>query len=162
MVQSSYKNWLLVSKVTRGIWTTSHKQWKVLKVEIRWSTFAQKDTFLQLKLDIPRIYLRLRESSSNCLSDFWNHKSLFTTPLLCIFLAQTFHTFNKSRALKCKFSGYPLSKFQAISFSLNFLWLFSEMRSNPSKLFYLYLYVFWTKGAIQSINFQTFDRLRKK
>ena len=37
-----YKNCLLVSKITWGIWTTSGKQWKLQKVEIRWATFVQK------------------------------------------------------------------------------------------------------------------------
>ena len=42
MVQNLCKNWLLVSKVTWEIWTTSDKEWKVQKVEIRWVTFVQK------------------------------------------------------------------------------------------------------------------------
>ena len=39
-VQSLCKNWLLVSKITWGIWKTSDKQWKVQKVEIQWATFV--------------------------------------------------------------------------------------------------------------------------
>ena len=39
MMQSFYKNWLLVSKITRGFWATSDRQWKVQKVEISWATF---------------------------------------------------------------------------------------------------------------------------
>ena len=42
MVQSLYKNWLLVSKITWGIWATLDKSWKVQKVEIGWHTFVQK------------------------------------------------------------------------------------------------------------------------
>ena len=42
MVQSLYRNWLLVSKIIWEIWTTSDKQRKVQKVEIWWTTFAQK------------------------------------------------------------------------------------------------------------------------
>ena len=34
--------WLLVSKVKWGIRTTSEKQWKIQKVEIRWATFVKK------------------------------------------------------------------------------------------------------------------------
>ena len=45
MVQSLYKNWLLVSKIKRGIWVTSDKQWKVQKEEIRGVTFVQKIHF---------------------------------------------------------------------------------------------------------------------
>ena len=40
-ITSLYKSWLLVSKITWEIWTTSDKQWKVQKVKIWW-TFAQK------------------------------------------------------------------------------------------------------------------------
>ena len=46
--------------------------------------------------------------SQNYLRHFWNHKSFFTTQLLCIFLAQTLHTFYKSSPSKCKFSDFPL------------------------------------------------------
>ena len=42
MVQSLYKNWLVVSKITWGIWKTSDKQWKVQNAEIWWVTFVQK------------------------------------------------------------------------------------------------------------------------
>ena len=35
-------------------------------------------------------------NSPNYLCHFWNHKSFFTTQLLCIFLAQTLHTFYKN------------------------------------------------------------------
>ena len=54
-----YKNWLLVSKFTWGIWTTSGKDWKVQKVEISRVTFIQNKTLLQLKHYIQRIYLTL-------------------------------------------------------------------------------------------------------
>ena len=51
MVQLSlYKNWLLVSKITRGIWTNSEKQWKVQKVEIRWATFVEAQLFTRCSL----------------------------------------------------------------------------------------------------------------
>ena len=56
MVQNLYKNWLLVSKVTREIRTTSDKQWKVQKVQIRWEIW---NSFLQLKHYIQRISLTL-------------------------------------------------------------------------------------------------------
>ena len=66
-----------------------------------------KNTFLQLKHYIPRIYVTfiniylrfinyLCENSPNYLCHFWNHKSFFTTQLLCIFLTQTLHTFYKN------------------------------------------------------------------
>ena len=46
--------------------------------------------------------------SSNSFCHLWNHKSFFTTQLLCIFLAQTLDTFDKSSPSKCKFSDFPL------------------------------------------------------
>ena len=41
-----------------------------------------------------------------------------------------------------------------VSFSSNFTSLFSVMRDNSSVIFHLKLYLFWTKGANQSANFQ--------
>ena len=38
----------------------------------------------------------LTGSSRKNLRHFWNHKSFFTRQLLCLFLAQTWHTFYKS------------------------------------------------------------------
>ena len=58
MVQSLYKNWLLVSKITRGIWKNLDKQavdspksWNLL------GYFCPKYTCLQLKQYTHRIYL---------------------------------------------------------------------------------------------------------
>ena len=48
--------------------------------------------------------------SPNYLCHFWNHKSFFTTQLLCIFLAQTLHTFHKSSPSKCKFSDFSTAQ----------------------------------------------------
>ena len=48
MVRSIYKYWLLVSKTAWGICTTSHKQWKVQKVEIcSATTFVEKIPYVQ-------------------------------------------------------------------------------------------------------------------
>ena len=55
-----------------------------------------KNTFLQLKHHIQRIYETLL--SAACV------KIHNTTPVY--FLAQTFHTFDKSSSLKCKDSGF--------------------------------------------------------
>ena len=44
------------------------------------------------------------ENSPNYSCHFRNPKSFFMTQLLCIFLAQTLHTFYKSSPSKCKFS----------------------------------------------------------
>ena len=48
--------------------------------------------------------------SPNYSCHFWNHKSFFTTQLLCIFLAQTLHTFHKSSPSKCKFSDFSTAQ----------------------------------------------------
>ena len=48
-----------------------------------------------------------------------------------------------------------------VSFSLNFLSLFSVMRDDSFVLFLLKLYMIWTKGDHQSAKFQTFDCSRK-
>ena len=50
----------------------------------------------------------LCKNSLNSLCHFWSIKSFFTTQLLCIFLAQTLHTFYKSSPSKCKFSDFAL------------------------------------------------------
>ena len=42
MVESLYKNWLLVSEIAWEIWRTSDKQWKVQIIEIWWDAFVQK------------------------------------------------------------------------------------------------------------------------
>ena len=48
----------------------------------------------------------LCENSPNYSCHFRNPKSFFTTQLLCIFLAQTLHSFYKSSPSKCKFSDW--------------------------------------------------------
>ena len=112
------------------------------------------------------ITLNLCENSPNYLSHFSNHKSFFTTQLVCILLAQTLHSFDKSSPSKCKFSDFPLlalkfTKFlksffkQRVSFSSKFPSFFSVMINSSSVLFYLKLYVLLTKVAHQSANFQT-------
>ena len=58
--------------------------------------------------------------SPNYLCHFWNHKSFFTTQLLCIFLAQTLHTFHKSSPSKCKFSDFPLLNLKFTKFIMSF------------------------------------------
>ena len=40
MVQNLYKNWLQISKIIKGIWIASDKQWNIQKVEIQWAIFA--------------------------------------------------------------------------------------------------------------------------
>ena len=78
------------------------------------------------------------ENSPDFLCHFWNHKPFFPTHLLCIFLAQTLHTFDKRSPSERKFSDFPLLlmvlKFSIsfsgprVIFSWNFVSLFSVMR----------------------------------
>ena len=167
-MQSLHKNWLLVSKTTWEIWTISDKQWKVQKDEIRSATFVQKCIPSCKALnteDLSNITLNyLCENSPNSLCRFWNHKTFFTTKLLCIFLAQILNTFYTSSPSKCKFSDFALLALKftkslmsflesRVSFSSNFASLFSVMRHNSSVLFHLDLYMFWKKEAHESANF---------
>ena len=74
--------------------------------------FCPKNTFTQLKRYIQRIYLTLLLSSCVKIHQipchFSNHKSFFTIQIVCIFLAQTLHTIDKSSRSKSKFSDLPL------------------------------------------------------
>ena len=108
----------------------------------------------------------LCENSPNFLCHFWNDKSFFTAQLICIFLAQTLHTFYKIIPSKCKFSEFLLlvlkfTKFfksffkQKVSFSSKFRSIFSVMRDNSSEISYLKLYMLLSKVAHQSANLQT-------
>ena len=119
MMQSLYKNWLLVSKITWKIWTTSDKQWKVQKVEIWWATFVKK-IHLSTKYiasaktfyieDLSNITFNyLCENSQNLLCHFWNHKIFFISHNSYVFfLAQTLHTFYKISPWKCKLLNFLL------------------------------------------------------
>ena len=136
MVHSLCKNWLLVSKITWGICTTSDKQWKVQKVEIWWATFIQK-------IHLSKKYIPSAKTlyTPNYLCHFWNDKPFFKTQLLCIMLAQTLHTFYESSPSKCQFLDFPLlglkfTKFlmssfkQKVSCSSKCGHFFSVMRDN--------------------------------
>ena len=157
-MQVLYTNWLLVSKVTWGIWTTSDKQWKVQKAEIWWATFVQKIHLSKKYIpsaktlyteDLSNITFNyLCENSPNYLCHFWNHKSFFTTQLLCIFLTQTLHTFRKGSPSKCKFWDSPLLglKFKKfLSFSSKFGFFFSVMRDILLYFFNWNFICYWLK-----------------
>ena len=83
----------------------------------------------------------LCENSPNYLCHF----IIFHDTLLCIFLAQTLHTFNKSSPSMCKFSdflllGLSFTKFlmyfsNKVSFPSKFGSLYSIMRDNSSVIF---------------------------
>ena len=111
-----------------------------------------KNTFTLLKHYMQTIYLSyfqlLAHQIPKVLTSFLNHKSFFTTQLLCIFFAQTLHTFDKSSPSKCKFSDLSLvvlkfTKFllsffkQKVNFSSKFGSFFSVIKHNSSVLFWL-------------------------
>ena len=138
MVQILYKNWLLVPKITWGIWDNfrqaveSPKRWNLMVY------FCPKNTFLQLNHYEQRVYL-ISSVISETTSHFSRHNS-------SVFLVQRLHTFYKRSLPKCKFSDFPLlglkfTKFlmsffkQKVSFSSKFGSLFSVMRDNSSALF---------------------------
>ena len=148
MGQNLYKNWLLVSKIIWGIWINSDKQSKVQIVENQWATFVQKIHSAKTLYteDFSNITFNYCENSPNSLYHFWNYKSFFKTQLVCIFLAQTLHTFDRNIPSKCVFSDFPLLELKftklfmsffkkKVSFSSKFESLFSVMRDNPSALF---------------------------
>ena len=62
----------------------------------------------------------LWENSPNFLCHSWNHKSFFTAQFLCIFLAQTLHTFKKSSSSECKFWDFPLLALKFTKFLMSF------------------------------------------
>ena len=71
--------------------------------------------------DLPHItFKHLFKSSPSSSCNIWNHKSFFTTQLLCIFLAQTLHTFYKIRTSKWKFLDFPLLALKFIKFLMSF------------------------------------------
>ena len=138
MVQSFYKNWLLVLKITWRIWTASPRQWKVQCWKLM-GYFCPKNTFFQLDHYIPKIYLTL--ISTTCVKIhqityiifetiniyiyiiyiyLWFIKSFFTIQFFSIFFAQTLHTFCKSSPSKCKFSDFLLLGLKFTTFLMSF------------------------------------------
>ena len=110
MVQSLHKSWLLVSKITWRIWKTSETssgKFKNLMGFCVQKYIPSAKTYTEDLSNITFNYLCV--DSPNYLCHFWNHKSFFTT-LLCIFLAQTLHTFHKGSPSKCKFSDFSTAQ----------------------------------------------------
>ena len=149
MVQSLYKSWLLISKITWGIWKlqTSIEKSKKLK-------------FVGLLLSKSKLVQKIHSFSWNVIYRVFNFQLLvpkFTKLLMPLyhlsrhnssvfFLAQTLHNFYKSSPSKCifldflmlrlKFTKFLMSFFkQKVSFSSKFGSLFSVMRDNSSVLF---------------------------
>ena len=157
MVQNIYKSWLLVSQITRGTWRPTDKQWKVQKFKfdgLLSKTYSPSAKTLNTE-DLSNITFNyLCENSPNSLWHFWNHKWILTAQLLCIFLAQTLHTFYKSSPWKSKFSNFPLlalnfTKFlmpllkQKVSFFSKIVSLFSVLRDHSSARFSWNFIIYW-------------------
>ena len=133
--------------------------------------FCPKNTFLQLKRYIQRVYLTFL--SSTCMKIHQIPYFIFETishfsrhNFSVFFSVQSLHSFYKSSPSKCKFSYFLLlalkfTKFvisflkQKVRFSLKFGSFFSVMGDNSSVLFWLKLYMILSKVAHQSANFQT-------
>ena len=136
-----------------------------------WTTRAHQSTYFQ-------IFEYFNECSPNSSSQFWNYKvkvysnfaSLFSVMkgnCSVFFLSEAFILWTKrarqSEIFKLlsgwvKIHQIPYVIFKTTSqFFLNFASLFSVMRDNSSVLFYLKLYMIWTKGAHQRAKIQTFD-----
>ena len=85
--------------------------------------------------DLSKISFNLCENSPNSLCPFWNHKSLFTTQLVCIILAQTLHAFDRNITSKFKFSGFSLLESKFIKFLMSFFnkkWVFLQRLDHSS------------------------------
>ena len=152
IVQSFYKNWLLVLKITWGIWTTSHRQWKIQSWNLM-GYVCPKSTFLQLEHYILKIYLTLLSTTcmkilqTTCVifETIYIYKSFFTTQLLSIFLLKHYILSTKVAHQSANFHfpllGLRLTNFvmsffkQKASFSSKFGSFFSVMRDNSSVLF---------------------------
>ena len=126
MVQNLYKNWLLVSKITWGIFRqlqTSSGKTKKLKLDglLLSKKYIPSAKALYTK-DLSNItFIYLRENSLNSFCHIWNHTSFFTTQLVYIFLAETLHTLDKSSPSKCKFSDLSLLALKFTKFRVSFL-----------------------------------------
>ena len=126
MVQSLYK------KLTPGLKNhmrnldnfreavDSHKSWNLM------GYFCPKNTFLQLKHYLPKIYLTLLSTTCvkfikllmSFLKPYISHFSRHSSSVF--FLAQTLHTFYKSSPSKCKFSDFPLLRLKFTKFFMSF------------------------------------------
>ena len=116
--------------------------------------FCPKNTFLQLKDYIQRIYLTL--FSTTCVKIHQNTYVIFEIKShfsrhnsFVFFLAQTLHTFNKCSTSKWKFSDFPLLGLKFTKFLMPFfkqkISFFSVMRDNSYVLFQLKLYMLLAK-----------------
>ena len=98
----------------------SSKSWNLM------GYFCPKNAFLQLDHYMPKIYLKLLSTTCVKIHEITYvifetmYKSFLMTQFLCIFFAQTFHTFYKSSPSKCKFSDFPLPGLKFTKFLMSF------------------------------------------
>ena len=96
-----------------------------------------------------------------------NHCSVSWKITLLYFFGSIVYNLDKKQFSDFWMVGWKFTKFLMsslklqVSFSLNFGSLFRVMRDNSSALFYLKLYMIWTKGAHKSAKFQAFDCSRR-
>ena len=122
--------------------------------------FCPKNTFLQLKDDIHRIYPALL--STTCVKIHQRTYVIFEPPAqpLYIFLAQTLHTFCKNSLSKWKFNTchclqYKVHPIPHVIFGSKSQFFFKLCitlqchETNSAVLFHLNLYVLWTKESDQ-------------
>ena len=79
--------------------------------------------------DLFNITFNYCENSPNFLCHFWNHKSFFTTQLVCIFLAQTLHIFDRNTPSECTFSDFALLELKFTKLFMSFSnkkWVFLQ------------------------------------
>ena len=120
-VYTKADSWFQKSHEPFGQLQTSSGKSKNLKFDGLLSKKYIASTKILYTKDLSNITFNyLCEKSQNYLSRFWNHKSFFTTQLLCIFLAQTLHTSYKSSPSKCKFSDFSLLVFKFTKFLMSF------------------------------------------
>ena len=112
------------SKITWGIWQLQVSSGKSEKLKFDGLRLSKKGIPSAKTLytkDLCNITFNyLCEHSPNSLCHFWNHKSFFTTQVVCIFLTQKLHTFDKCSSSKCKFSGFPLLELKFTKFLMSF------------------------------------------
>ena len=114
--KASFKNYRNLNNLRQAV--ESPKSWNLMGFSPKKYIPSAKTLYTVDLSNITFNYLCV--DSPNYLCHFWNHKSFFTTQLLCIFLAQTLHTFYKSSPSKCKFSDFPLLRLKFTKFLMSF------------------------------------------
>ena len=136
---------------------------------MRLTILVQKNTFLQLKHYMQRIYPTLH--STTCVKIHQRTYVVFETishfsrhSLSIFFLDETLHTFCKSSLSKWKFSNLPLLALKFTKFLMSFLGgrvsFFSKFASLLSvmrlTLWYFFIYIFIYFGKIDPIKVEMF------